>query len=72
MLGTRYGVKAVDLAQKGEFGKMVALRSTEVVGIDIDSILTEVIDKKTGKPKLRVRNRCVSQELYDVAKVFFG
>ena len=72
VLGTRYGVKAVDLALKGEFGKMVALRGTEVVGIDIDSILTEVIDKKTGKPKLRVRNRCVPQELYDVAKVFFG
>jgi hypothetical protein len=48
------------------------LRGTEVVGIDIDSILTEVMDKKTGKPKLRVRNRCVPQELYDVAKVFFG
>ena len=72
VLGTRYGVKAIELALKGEFGKMVALRGTEIVGIDIDSILTEVIDKKTGKPKLRVRNRCVSQELYDVAKVFFG
>jgi ATP-dependent phosphofructokinase / diphosphate-dependent phosphofructokinase len=72
VLGTRYGVKAVDLALKGEFGKMVALRGREVIGVDIDSILTEVIDTKTGKPKLRVRNRCVPQELYDVAKVFFG
>ena len=38
----------------------------------IDSVITEVVDKKTGKPKLRVRNRCVPKELYDVAKVFFG
>jgi ATP-dependent phosphofructokinase / diphosphate-dependent phosphofructokinase len=71
-LGTRYGVKAVELAASGQFGKMAALRGTEIVGIDFDSVITEVIDKKTGKPKLRLRNRCVSKELYDVAKVFFG
>ncbi len=71
-LGTRYGVKAVELAASGQFGKMVALRGTEIVGIDFDSVIDEVIDKKTGKPKLRLRNRCVSKELYDVAKVFFG
>ena len=72
VLGTRYGVKAVDLAIKGEFGRMVALRGTEVIGIDFGSVITEVIDKKTGKPRPRVRNRFVSKELYDVAKVFFG
>lgn len=72
VLGTRYGVKAVELAMKGEFGKMVALRGPDVIGITIDSVIVEVTDKKTGKPKLRVRNRCVPEELYDVAKVFFG
>jgi 6-phosphofructokinase 1 len=72
VLATRYGVKAVDLAIKGEFGKMVALRGPDVIGIDLDSVVTEVIDKKTGQPRLRLRNRCVPQELYDVAKVFFG
>jgi 6-phosphofructokinase 1 len=72
VLGTRYGVKAVDLATKGEFGKMVALRGTEVIGIDFDSVITEGTDKKTGKPKLRVRNRQVPKDLYEVAKVFFG
>ena len=51
---------------------MAALRGTEIVGIDLDSVITEVTDKKTGKTKLRLRNRCVSKELYDVAKVFFG
>ncbi len=72
VLGTRYGIRAVELAASGQFGKMVALRGTEIVGIDFDTVITEVIDKKTGKPKLRLRNRCVSKELYDVAKVFFG
>jgi phosphofructokinase-like protein len=72
VLGTRYGVKAVELAMNGEFGKMVALRGPDVIGITIDSIIVEGTDKKTGKPKLRIRNRCVPVELYDVAKVFFG
>jgi phosphofructokinase-like protein len=72
VLATRYGVKAVDLAMNGEFGKMVALRGPDVIGVPIDSIITEVIDKKTGKTKLRVRNRRVPKELYEVAKVFFG
>jgi 6-phosphofructokinase 1 len=72
VLGTRYGVKAVELAMSGQFGRMVALRGTEIVGVDIDKVVTEVTDKKTGKPKLCVRNRCVTKELYDVARVFFG
>ena len=72
VLGTRYGVKAVELAVKGEFGKMVALRGPDVIGVSLDSVISEVVDKKTGKSQLRVRNRCVSRELYDVAKVFFG
>jgi ATP-dependent phosphofructokinase / diphosphate-dependent phosphofructokinase len=72
VLATRYGVKAVDLAMKGEFGKMVSLRGSEIVGVALDSVIIEVADKKTGKPRLRVRNRCVPPELYEVAKVFFG
>jgi phosphofructokinase-like protein len=72
VLATRYGVKAVELAIEGQFGKMAALRSNEIVGVDLDSVITEVIDAKTGMKKLRFKNRCVSEELYDVAKVFFG
>ena len=72
VLGTRYGVKAVELAINGEFGKIVSLRGPDVVGVAIDTIIDEVADKKSGRKKLRVRNRRVSKELYDVAKVFFG
>jgi 6-phosphofructokinase 1 len=72
VLATRYGVKAVELALTGRSGQMAALHGAEVVGIDLDTVITEVVDKKTGERKLRLRNRCVSRELYDVAKVFFG
>jgi 6-phosphofructokinase 1 len=72
VLGTRYGVKAVELAVSGHSGKMVSLRGTDVTSIDLDTVITEAIDKKTGKLKLRLRNRCVTKELYDVARAFFG
>jgi len=35
VLGTRYGEHAVHLAARGEFGKMVALRNGEIVGVPI-------------------------------------
>lgn len=72
VLATRYGVKAVELAMNGKFGSMVALRGPDVIGVPIDSIITEVTDTKTGKPRLRVHNRYVPKELYEVARVFFG
>ena len=35
VLATRFGVSAVELIAKGEFGKMVALRSSAVVAVDM-------------------------------------
>jgi phosphofructokinase-like protein len=72
VLGTRYGVKAVELAMAGQFGQMVSLRGPDVVGVLLDDIIHEVKDPKTGQLRLRLKNRNVSKELYDVAKVFFG
>ena len=57
VLGTRFGLKAVELVHKGQFGKMVALQGTQIVALDIET---------ATKPKL------VTQSLYDEAKVFFG
>ncbi|NQU11965.1 6-phosphofructokinase [bacterium] len=71
-LGTRYGVTAVELALAGQFGKMVALRGTDVVGVDIDSLVREVVDEQTGQLRLRMSNRNVPRDLYDMARVFFG
>lgn len=57
VLGTRYGLKAVELAQKGEFGKMVALRGNDIVSVDLQAV---------------TKSKLVTKELYDDAKVFFG
>jgi 6-phosphofructokinase 1 len=58
VLGTRFGVAAVDAASDGDFGKMVALRSTRIVRVPLDEALAE--------PKL------LDTELWETAEVFFG
>jgi len=58
VLGTRSGIAAVDLVAQGEFGKMVSLRGTEIVSVDIKDAVS--------------KNRTVDMGLYDIAKVFFG
>ncbi len=58
VLGTRFGIAAIDLVHQGAFGKMVALRGTEIVSIDL----------KDAVAKLRT----VDMDLYEIAKVFFG
>ena len=41
VLATRYGIGAIDLVHKGEFGTMVALRGTEIVAVPLsEAILT--------------------------------
>ncbi len=57
ILGTRYGLKAAELASKGQFGKMVALRGTEIITTDLQAV---------------TKSRLVPRELYEDAKVFFG
>ena len=58
VLGTRFGVAAVDAASDGDYGKMVALRGTEIVRVSLDEALAE--------PKL------LDSELFQTAEVFFG
>ena len=58
VLGTRFGIAAIDLVHAGDFGKMVSLQGNEIVAIP----LAEAVDQ------LKV----VDQELYDLATVFFG
>lgn len=42
ILGTRYGVKAVELLAKGQFGQMVALKGTEIESVS----LAEAVSKQ--------------------------
>jgi phosphofructokinase-like protein len=58
VLGTRFGVHAIDAASDGEFGTMVALRGTAIERVPLDEALRE--------PKL------LDPELYKTAEVFFG
>jgi len=58
ILGTRFGVKAVELALEGKFGYMASLQGTQVVGVPIE--------QATGTLKT------VDKELYNIAKIFFG
>lgn len=57
VLGTRLGIKAAEMIDKEEFGKMAALKGTDIVSVPID--------KAVGKLKT------VPKERYDEAKLFF-
>ncbi|MBI1883629.1 MAG: 6-phosphofructokinase [Chlamydiae bacterium] len=58
VLGTRFGVKAVELVESKEFGKMVSLRGTQVVSVDLSEALSKLRTADLG--------------LYEMSKVFFG
>ena len=58
VLATRFGLQAVDAVHEHDFGKMVALRGTDIVRVALADATTEL---KTVKP-----------ELYAESEVFFG
>jgi 6-phosphofructokinase 1 len=58
VLGTRFGVKAVELVLEGRMGQMVSLQGTRIASVPLE--------EGTGKLKT------VDTELYDIAKLFFG
>ena len=58
VLGTRFGIAAVDAVTRGETGKMVALRGTDVITVPLAEAL--------AAPKL------LDPELFETAEVFFG
>lgn len=58
LLGTRFGVAAVDFINKGYFGKMTSLKGNEIVPLD----LVEVVSK----------SKVVDDQLYSIAETFFG
>jgi 6-phosphofructokinase 1 len=58
VLGTRFGVAAVDAVTAGDFGKMVALRGTEIELVPLQAALDE--------PKL------LDPSFFETAEVFFG
>ncbi len=58
VLGTRFGVKAVELIKNKKFGNMVALSGNKIINVHLEDAVKAL--------------KTVDTELYDIAKVFFG
>jgi len=58
ILGTRFGIRAVELIKQKKFGQMVALSGNKIIDVPIKEAVKQL--------------KTVDMELYDIAKVFFG
>jgi len=58
VLGTRFGIKAVELIINKKFGRMAALSANKIIDVPLEDAVKEL--------------KTVDKELYDIAKVFFG
>jgi 6-phosphofructokinase 1 len=58
VLGTRFGVRAMELVMQKKFGRMVALAGAKIIDVPIEQAVTAL--------------KTVDMELYEIAKVFFG
>lgn len=58
VLATRFGVAAVDLVMKGDFGKMVSLKGNRIEAVDL-------VEATAGI-------KALDMEIYDIARIFFG
>ncbi len=58
VIATRFGIEAIDAAHEADFGKMVALRGTDVVRIPIEEGVAHL--------------KTVDGRLFETASVFFG
>ncbi|MCX5716482.1 MAG: ATP-dependent 6-phosphofructokinase [Candidatus Omnitrophica bacterium] len=58
VLGTRFGVKAVELVLQKKFGQMVSLQGNKIEAVPIEKAVGEL--------------KTVDLDLYNIAKIFFG
>ena len=58
ILATRFGIKAYEMIQAGEFGRMAALRGNKIESASLDEAIGEL------KP--------LDEEIYRIAEMFFG
>lgn len=58
VLGTRFGVKALELVLSGQWGKMVSLKGNAIVEVPIEMATAKL--------------KTVDPNLYEIAKLFFG
>jgi len=58
VLGTRFGIKTMELVLKKQYGKMAALQGNKVIDVPLEAAVSKL--------------KTVDMELYDIAKIFFG
>jgi len=58
ILGTRFGVKAVELVKNKKFARMAALVGNKIVDVSIEEAVASL--------------KTIDMDLYEIAKVFFG
>jgi 6-phosphofructokinase 1 len=58
ILGTRFGVKAVELLKNKKFGKMVSLTANKIIDVPIEEAVSSL--------------KTIDMDLYEISKVFFG
>ncbi|MDP8234502.1 MAG: ATP-dependent 6-phosphofructokinase [Candidatus Saelkia tenebricola] len=58
VLGTRYGIKAIELVMENKFGCVVALQGNNIVAIPIEEVLGKI--------------KTVDDAMYNIASTFFG
>jgi ATP-dependent phosphofructokinase / diphosphate-dependent phosphofructokinase len=58
VLATRFGLKAAELVDRGEFGQMAALRGDDVLAVSLEEATAEL--------------KTVPDDWYEVARAFFG
>jgi len=58
VLGTRFGIAAIDLVSARKFGRMVSLQGNKVVDVPIKDAVARI--------------KTVDKDLFEIAKVFFG
>jgi ATP-dependent phosphofructokinase / diphosphate-dependent phosphofructokinase len=58
VLATRFGIAAIDAVHDEAWGSMVALRAGQIVRVPLEEATTEL--------------KLIDDDLYDVARTFFG
>lgn len=58
VLGTRFGVKAMELVLKKDYGKMASLQGNQIVSVPLEKAVAAL--------------KTVDAEFYNIAKIFFG
>ena len=58
VLATRFGIAAVELVKKENFGKMTALKGNNIVPVNLEEAISKL--------------KTVDMDLYEIAKTFFG